>query len=114
MPDPAPSEDFPYPTTTRLAAATARSAHAGGARATSRPNCAHGDAYANELGREPTPAEWTRFSIVFDRALLAMETAPAGAVVWDDENERFVQPTGREIGEAVGLAFLGVRPKADR
>ena len=82
-------ETFPYPTTTKLAAERARLAHGEGLRAPltkpMRPrDC---DAYVQQLGRDPITAEWTRFSIVFSRALQAMESAPSGAMTWDDNTE---------------------------
>ncbi len=87
-----PIEQFPFPTTTQLAAARARVAFGEGVRAPwfrpLRPiDC---EALEHELGREPSAAEWTRFSIVFGRALKAMETAPEGAATWDDNTERWV------------------------
>lgn len=89
MPDP---ETWPFPTTTTIAARLGRLAYGEGLHHPwTRPmrprDC---DAYEQELGREPSAAEWTRFSIVFDRALLAMESAPDGAELWDDNRERFV------------------------
>lgn len=85
-------ESWPFPTTTTIAAKRGRLAYDAGCRAPwHRPlrpvDC---EAFEHELGRDPTAAEWTRFAAVWHRALLATETAPAGAEVWDDNLERFV------------------------
>lgn len=116
MPDP---EIWPFPTTTTIAARLGRLAYGEGVR---HPHCeprpADREAFGRELGRQPTVPESTRFSIVFCRALLAMESAPTGAEVWDDEYERFVlEPFYATNGPMKGLdtrPLDGPTGKADR
>lgn len=92
MSTPQDPESWPYPTTTAAAAEQARIAFSEGCRAPwTRPiRPRDSDAFEQKLQREPSPGEWTRFTIVFGRALAAMEVAPDGPTAWDDAAERWV------------------------